>query len=193
MATKVWATITPAGGERQREAEPPVEVLADQAAAAERVEERDAGDDRRQHHRQRAERRTSAPPRERRRGPAARRAARRTGSRATVAHERALQRQPQRGERAVRREDRPDVSPRRLPQQPEERQREEGDGDDGEDEGRRPGGVPRPTRAADGRLGRTGAVTVMAAEAVLGQDRLAVRAEDEVDERLVDVRRSSTP
>ena len=38
-------------GERQRDAEPPVEVLADQAAPAERVEQRDAADDGRQHHR----------------------------------------------------------------------------------------------------------------------------------------------
>ena len=35
MATNVWATITPAGRERQAEAEPVVEVLAEQAAAPE--------------------------------------------------------------------------------------------------------------------------------------------------------------
>ena len=73
------------GRERQRDAEPPVEVLADETAATERVEEGDAGDDRRQHHRERAQRSRRAPPWERRPGPAATRAGRRTGSRTTVA------------------------------------------------------------------------------------------------------------
>ena len=64
IATNVWATTTAGGRERQRDAEPLVEVLADQTATPEREEQRDAADDRWQHHRQRAQRTHDAPARE---------------------------------------------------------------------------------------------------------------------------------
>ena len=74
------------GGERQREPEPAVEVLAEQAAATERVEQRDAGDDRGQDHRQGAQGAHEAAARETPPGPAATPAARRTATPPTVAH-----------------------------------------------------------------------------------------------------------
>ena len=90
------------GGERQRDAEPPVEVLADQSAAAERVEQRDAGDDGRQHHRERAQRPRQPPARELDPGQQPGEGdAEQDGQHRRP--QRAPQRQPQRGERALAR------------------------------------------------------------------------------------------
>ena len=188
MATKVWATITPAGRERQREAEPAVEVLADEAAAAERVEQRDAADDRAAAPSTACRALAPAPGPGTRPGPAARRAGRRRATASAVAHSEQHSDRRSAVSALSRGEDRPGVAPRRLPQQPDERQREEGDGDDGQDERRRRGGAPgRPGGgAATGRRRRRGRHG--APEAVLRQDRLPVGAEQEVDERLVDAR-----
>ena len=122
------------GRERQREPEPLVQVLPDQPAPPERVEQGDATDDRGQDHRQGAA------------GPAPRRVRElhpRQDPRQGHAEpdggdgrpQRAPQRQAQRRQGAVGGEDRPGVTPWRPPEQPEERQREEGRGDAGQDEG----------------------------------------------------------
>ena len=187
MATNVWATTTPAVVNGSVIPEPAVEVLADEAAPAERVEQRDAADDRRQHHRQRAQRPDQRRGPGTRPGPAARPAARRTATAASGGPQRAPQRQPQRGEGAVGGQDRPGVAPRRPPQQPDERQREEGDGDDGEDERRERAGAPARPGGGGRRPGGRRRRRSRRAEAVLGEDGLAVGAEEEVDERLVDL------
>ena len=67
--------------------------------------------------------------------------------------QRAPHREPQRGAGAVGGEDRPGVTPRHPPQQPDERQGEEGDGDAGEDEDQgRQALLPDPA-VADGDRG----------------------------------------
>ena len=71
-----------------------------------------------------------------------------------VAHSEQPDRQPQRRERAVGGEDRPGVAPRRLPQQPDEGQREERDADDGQHERRRRQALPPDLPAAGGRRRR---------------------------------------
>ena len=143
MATKRLGHDHAGGGERQRDAEPAVEVLADEAAPSQRVEQRDAGHHRRQHHRQRAERSHQPPARERDPGqqPGERHAE--AAARSTVAHNEQMSDRRSAARALSDGEDRPRVAPRRLPQQADERQREERDGDDGQDEHRRAAGAPR--------------------------------------------------
>ena len=195
MATNVWATITPAVVNGSVMPNHWSRYWPTQAAAAERVEQRDAGDDRRQHHRQRAQRPHEPAAGERRPGPAARPAARRTAARATVAHSEHHIDSRSAVSALVGGEDRPGVAPRRLPQQPDERQGEERDRDDGQDQRRDGQALPADpawrTATGAGRRRRRS----RRAEAVLGHDLLALGAEEEVDERLVDLlvlSRSST-
>ena len=65
MATKVWATTTPAVVNGSVNPNHWSRYWPDQAASSERVEQGDAGDDRGQHHRQRAQGAHQAPAGER--------------------------------------------------------------------------------------------------------------------------------
>ena len=111
--------------------------LADEAPAAERVEQRDAAHHRRQHHRQRAERPRQAPAREfdARQHPGQRHA---EADRQDRRPRRAPQRQPQRQQHPGGGQFRPHASPRGPPQQPDQ-----GDGQEPDGQGGRDGEQPR--------------------------------------------------